>query len=216
MKRGLKAGLWLLLGGLLLACTPEQGQKQAGENKAAQVVKPQRVDFAGTWIGNEGLGGNFSLLAHTGKRVHLSDFRGKVVVLIFGFTHCPDVCPTHLLTYAQALKQLSPEEAADVVVLFVSVDPERDRPELLAQYVPAFNPHFIGLTTPDGQTADAFAAMRLFGATAAKQRADQNGFYLVEHSTGTFILNRKGQAVLLEPLGQTATQLAHDLKILLQ
>lgn len=173
------------------------------------------VRYEGTDVRAEHLGGDFSLTAHNGRRVRLSDYRGKIVVLVFGFTHCPDVCPTHLLSYAQALAKLTPEEAAQIQLLFVSVDPARDRPELLAQYVPAFHPGFIGLTTEDGSEAAAFAVMKQFRVTAAKQAPRENGFYLVDHSTGTFLLNRQGRAVLLEPWGKTADQLAHDLKHLL-
>lgn len=203
----------VLLG--LSACPAEPSVSTAASQPTSAVSAPAAVRFEGTDIRRETLGGDFALTAHDNRTVRISDFRGKVVVLVFGFTHCPDVCPTHLLTYSQALAQLTPEEAAQVQLLFVSVDPARDRPELLAQYVPAFHPSFIGLTTPDGSEEAAFAAMKLYGATAAKQPPREGGFYLVDHSTGTFLLDRTGKPAVLAPLGQTAAQLAHDLKLLL-
>ena len=210
---GLSAGLFATLLGLS-ACPSGKPTPAASASETASEAAAA-VRFEGSDIRREQLGGDFTLTAHDGRTLRLSDFQGKVVVLVFGFTHCPDVCPTHLLTYSQALALLTPEEAAQVQLLFVSVDPSRDRPELLAQYVPAFDPHFIGLTTADGSEEAAFAAMKLYGATAAKQPPREGGFYLVDHSTGTFLLDRNGRPAVLESLGQSAAQLAHDLRLLL-
>lgn len=103
-------------------------------------------------------GGDFSMPDHTGKMRSLGDFKGKVVVLFFGFTQCPDVCPTTLSEVAAALHEVG-AKSNDVQVLFVTVDPERDTPELLAQYVPAFNPGFLGLR---GSQAEIETAARMF------------------------------------------------------
>ena len=195
---------------LLLAGCPSE-LSAAPESAASKVSAAPAARFHGTDISQDPIGGDFTLTSHNGRSVSLSDFRGKIVVLVFGYTHCPDVCPTHLLTYAQALAQLPPEQAEAVQLLFVSVDPARDRPELLARYVPAFNPNFIGLTSTDGGEA----VMKLYGATAVKQPPQPNGFYSVDHSSATFLINRQGRPVVMEPFGQTATQLAEDLKTLL-
>ena len=195
---------------LLLAGCPSE-PSAAPESAASKVSAAPAARFHGTDISQDPIGGDFTLTSHNGRSVSLSDFRGKIVVLVFGYTHCPDVCPTHLLTYAQALAQLPPEQAEAVQLLFVSVDPARDRPELLARYVPAFNPNFIGLTSTDGGEA----VMKLYGATAVKQPPQPNGFYSVDHSSATFLINRQGRPVVMEPFGQTATQLAEDLKTLL-
>ena len=195
---------------LLLAGCPSE-PSAAPESAASKVSAAPAARFHGTDISQDPIGGDFTLTSHNGRSVSLSDFRGKIVVLVFGYTHCPDVCPTHLLTYAQALAQLPPEQAEAVQLLFVSVDPARDRPELLARYVPAFNPNFIGLTSTDGGEA----VMKLYGATAVTQPPQPNGFYSVDHSSATFLINRQGRPVVMEPFGQTATQLAEDLNTLL-
>lgn len=206
----MKFRAWALTASLfLLAACSDRPADAVSEASAPQ------VRFEGSDVRGENLGGDFLLTAHNGRTIRLSDYRGKVLVLVFGFTHCPDVCPTHLLTYAQAMAKLTPEEAKQVQLFFVSVDPARDRPELLAQYVPAFHPDFIGLTTADGSEEAAFAVMRQFRVSAAKQAPRENGFYLVDHSTGTFLLDRQGRVAVLEPWGKTADQLAHDLKLLL-
>ena len=198
---------------LLVGCPSEPFA--APKSAASQVSAAPAARFNGTDISQDPVGGDFTLTSHNGHPVSLSDFRGKIVVLVFGYTHCPDVCPTHLLTYAQAIAQLPPEQAEAVQLLFVSIDPARDRPELLARYVPAFNPSFIGLTSADGSEAETQAVMKLYGATAVKQPPQPNGFYSVDHSSATFLINRQGRPVVMEAFGQTATQLAEDLKTLL-
>ena len=94
-------------------------------------------------VRKDNIGGDFTLTDGSGKPFALSSLKGKAVILSFGFTNCPDVCPTELLTYSDALKQLG-DKAKDVAVVFVSVDYERDTPELIGKYVAQFNPHFIG------------------------------------------------------------------------
>jgi len=100
--------------------------------------------FLATDITGAAFAGDFRLTDHNGQVRTLADFKGKVVALFFGYTHCPDVCPTTLSDFAAALKQLGPE-AERVQVIFVTVDPQRDTPELLKQFVPAFNPSFLGM-----------------------------------------------------------------------
>lgn len=200
---------------LLAGCPSEPPAAPEASASAASASSAVTNQFHGTDISQDSIGGDFTLTSHNGHPVSLSDFRGKIVVLVFGYTHCPDVCPTHLLTYAQAIAQLPPEQAEAVQLLFVSIDPARDRPELLAHYVPAFNPSFIGLTSADGSEAETQAVMKLYGATAVKQPPQPNGFYSVDHSSATFLINRQGRPVVMEAFGQTATQLAEDLKTLL-
>lgn len=114
---------------------------------AENAAKPQT---RGTDMRKEDIGGDFTLTDGEGKPFSLSDLKGKVVILSFGFTHCPDVCPTELLTYSDTLKQLG-GQAKDVKVVFVSIDPERDTPEIIGKYAKQFNPDFIGLTATGGQ-----------------------------------------------------------------
>lgn len=152
---------------------------------------------------------DFKLTDHHGKARTLADFRGKVVLLFFGYVHCPDVCPTTLADMAQAL-QLLGDDAKRVQVLFVTVDPERDTTELLANFIPAFNPNFLGLSGDAQATA---AATRAFAVSYQKQPS-QSG-YNIDHSAGSYLIDVHGKVRLLAPYGQRAAWLAQDLKLLL-
>jgi protein SCO1/2 len=153
---------------------------------------------------------NLSLTDHKGERRTLADFKGKVVVVFFGFTHCPDVCPTTLGELATALKALGPQ-AENVQVLFITVDPERDTREVLAQYVPAFDASFLGLR---GTLEETAAVAKEFKIIYQKQGGGEN--YTVDHSAGTYIFDRDGRLRLYAPFGQKADALVHDIRLLLQ
>jgi protein SCO1/2 len=169
-------------------------------------------EFQATDITGAAMGGEFRLQDHTGQTRALSDFRGKVVVLFFGYTHCPDVCPTTLSELAAAMKQLG-ARASEVQVLFVTVDPERDTQALLAQYVPAFNPAFIGLT---GSEADIRHVAELYKIVYQKafSGSDQKN-YTVDHSAGSYILDKTGKLRLFVNYGAGAAVFAHDIGLLL-
>jgi len=153
---------------------------------------------------------DFHLFDAQGHARSLADYRGKVVALFFGYTHCPDVCPTTLADMAQVMRMLG-ADADRVQVLFVTVDPERDTRELLAQYPPAFYPTFVGLSGDAAATAEA---ARAFMVQYQKQPT-QSGSYTVDHSAGTFLILASGQRVLLSPFGQPAEWLAQDIRLLL-
>jgi protein SCO1 len=153
---------------------------------------------------------DFHLNDSAGKPVSLTDFRGKVVVLFFGYTHCPQICPTTLADLAQVMRMLD-KDAERVQVLFVTLDPERDTPELLAQYPPAFYPTFKGLSGDSMATAQAAQA---FGVIYQKQ-PNRNGGYDLDHSAGTYLIAPGGRPVLLSPYGQSAELLVHDIRLLL-
>lgn len=153
---------------------------------------------------------DFQLNDATGKPVSLKDFRGKVVVLFFGYTHCPQICPTTLADLAQVMPMLG-TEADKVQVLFVTLDPERDTRELLAQYPPAFYPTFKGLSGDSMATAQA---ARAFGVTYQKQEGKHGGYDL-DHSAGTYLIAPGGRPVLLSPYGQRAEILVQDIRLLL-
>jgi len=155
-------------------------------------------------------GADFHLADHTGKPRSLADFRGKVVVLFFGYTHCPDVCPATLAGLAQVMRLLG-KDAERVQVLFVTLDPERDTRELLAQYVPAFHPAFLGLYGDAQATSEA---ARAFGMIYKKQDGE-NG-YTLDHSTGTYLIGASGKPLLIAPYGQSAELLVKDIKLLLR
>lgn len=152
---------------------------------------------------------DFQLTDHYGKQRRLADFRGKVVVLFFGYTHCPEICPTTLADLAQARRMLG-AVGEQVQVLFVTLDPERDTRELLAQYLPAFDPSFLGLYA-DVQTTAQVA--KNFSVTFQKQ-ATTSGYNL-DHSSGTFLIDTRGKVRLLAPYGQRAEWLVDDIRILL-
>ena len=205
----------LLATALLAACSPTAKTTAPASAPAATASTPAAAQLYGSDIRAEQIGGDFTLMNHHGKPVKLSDFKGKVVGLVFGYTHCPDVCPTNLLTFAEALKQLGPQAEA-VQVLFISVDPERDTPALLAQYVPVFNPTFIGLTTDATNQGALSLVKQQYRIVSQKVPRGDDGGYLVDHSAGNYLIDKNGHAAVYEPHGQTAAQLAHDLKILLE
>lgn len=137
----------------LAACKPQDNSAAQAASSSASALTAENAakpQTRGTDMRKEDIGGDFTLTDGEGKPFSLSDLKGKVVILSFGFTHCPDVCPTELLTYSDTLKQLG-GQAKDVKVVFVSIDPERDTPEIIGKYAKQFNPDFIGLTATGGQ-----------------------------------------------------------------
>ena len=168
-------------------------------------------EFRATDITGAAFARDFKLTDHNGTTRTLADFRGKVVAVFFGYTHCPDVCPTTLSDFSAALKQLGPL-ADRVQVIFVTVDPQRDTPDLLKQYVPAFSPGFLGMfTDPESLTKLAREYKVVYQKTSVKAADD----YLIDHSAGTFIYDTQGRLRLLMPYGSPPEAIAHDLKILL-
>lgn len=152
---------------------------------------------------------DFHLTDHNGKPRALADFRGKVVALFFGYTHCPDVCPTTLADLAQVMDMLG-ADAGRVQVLFITVDPERDKPEMLAKYVPAFHPSFLGLYGDAQATAQAAKSFYV-----AYQKQPTSSGYNMDHSVGTFLVDPNGRVRLHAPLAQRAVWLADDIRLLL-
>ena len=167
--------------------------------------------FNGVDVTGGDMGGELRLTDHNGKPRTMADFHGKVVVLIFGYTQCPDVCPTTLADMASALRQLG-GDARDVQVLFVTVDPKRDTPELLRQYVPAFYPDFLGL---HGDAAAVARVMKDFHVYAAERPGKTAESYTVDHSSQIFAFDRNGKVRLLMTPGMTPSAMASDLKVLL-
>ncbi len=149
--------------------------------------------------------------ASTGQPVSLSDFRGKVVMLFFGFTHCPDVCPTTLLKAAEVRKQLG-DDAGRMQVLFVTVDPERDSAEVLSKYVPAFDPSFIALR---GDQAETNKAAREFKVFFQKVPNRDGSSYNVDHTAASYILDPEGRLRLFVRHTQPVEEIVADLRQLL-
>ena len=167
--------------------------------------------FQATDITGAAFARDFRLTDHNGRVRTLADFRGKVVAIFFGYTHCPDVCPTTLSDFAAALKLLG-DQAERVQVIFVTLDPQRDTPDILKQFVPAFNPGFLGMyTDPDTLKRLAREYKVVYQKTSIKAPDD----YLIDHSAGTYVYDQKGHLRLLMPYGSSPEAIAHDLKALL-
>ena len=157
---------------------------------------------------------DFSLAGSDGAELTLERFRGKVVLLAFGFTHCAEVCPTTLAVLAQARKQLG-AAAKDMQVVYVTVDPERDNAARMRQYLSAFDTSFIGGTGTPGALA---AVRKNYGAVANKiPAAGANaGAYAVEHSSSIYLIDREGKLRAMMPYSHSAEDFAHDIRLLLK
>ena len=152
-----------------------------------------------------------SLTDHNGKLTTLADFKGKVVVLFFGYTHCPDVCPTTMSDLNLALKKMG-DKASQVQVLFVTLDPARDTQNVLAKFVPSFNKSFIGLRGDEQQTADTAKNFKIF---YSKQAETGKSDYVIDHSAGLYAFDKLGKIKLYINYGQKPEEIAHDLSTLL-
>lgn len=142
------------------------------------------VDIGG---GQPAIGGPFTLTDHTGKRVTDQDLRGKPTIIYFGYAYCPDVCPTSLLLMQTAVDQLGPQAASRVNLVFITVDPERDTPEALKEYVGQFGPTMIGLTGTAEQVAAAAKAFRVY---YQKVPGKDGAPYLMDHSSIFYVMDR--------------------------
>ena len=152
---------------------------------------------------------DFSLSGSNGSELKLQSYRGRVVVLAFGFTSCPDVCPITLATLAQARKKLG-ADGNELQVVYITVDPERDDAERMRIYLAAFDPTFVGGTGTAGQ----LDAVRKEYGIAATRRAAGTG-YLYAHSSFTYLIDREGKLRALMPYGHSADDYVHDLRILM-
>ncbi len=181
-----------------------------GMGACDRLFAPAKGPFKGIDVTGGEMGGELRLTGHDGRARSLADFRGKLVVVSFGFTQCPDVCPTTLADLAAAMKLLGPD-ARDVQVLFVTVDPKRDTEELLRQYVPAFHPDFLGLHGDAAATTKVTKDFHVY----AHERAGRDGNYTVDHSAQIFVLDRQGRVRVLFSPGTPPASMASDLRVLL-
>jgi protein SCO1/2 len=150
-------------------------------------------------------GGDFTLAQGPKGVFHLSDLKGQVVLLYFGYTTCPDVCPTSLGWMSQMLHGLSPEEQKQVSAVFLSVDPQRDTPARLAEYVAFFHPRIIGVTGTEDELKKAGA---LYGAAWRRMEGGTELGYLVDHSAFIYLIDRDGKLVETIPHGTDAPTMA--------
>lgn len=156
-----------------------------------------------------------ALSDHRSRRIASADFKGKAVVVFFGYTQCPDICPTTLSAMKEVMQLLGPE-ADRVQVLFVSVDPERDTQEVLANYVPWFDSRFLGLQGSVAATTEIAREFRVFYAKVTSKEGGSAGLnYSLDHSATSFAYDTEGRPRLLIRHGETPGNIAADLKILL-
>jgi protein SCO1 len=151
----------------------------------------------------------FSLLASTGGEFKLANYRGKLVLLGFGFTSCPEVCPTTLAVLAQARKRLG-AQGEQVQVVYVTVDPERDDPNRMRAYLRGFDPTFVGATG----TPEQLKAVRAKYGVTAERKAIGNS-YSVAHSSSVYVIDRKGLLRAMMPYGHSPDDYVHDIRLLL-
>ena len=196
----------LLLIAALAGCSDKPGA-ESGQ----MLLTPATTTFKNSDVTGLGYARDFALNDQDGKPRTLADFKGKAVVIFFGYTHCPDVCPTTMAEMAAVMKQLGPD-AERVQVLFVTLDPERDTPELLKHYVPAFDPRFIGLSGDMGATARVAKEFRVFYQKVPGKEA---GSYTMDHTAASYVFDPQGRVRLFVRHGQGPDPVAQDLKVLL-
>jgi protein SCO1/2 len=197
--------LWLLVGAFLAV---------AAALVLWNVLRPAPYSYLSEPLSNPTVATDFTLLSASGP-VHLSDWDGKVVVLFFGYTHCPDVCPTEMMQLAKITASLPSTDRERVAVAMISVDPERDTPQVMATYAHAFSPAFHGLTgTPD---AIAVVAKQYY---VSYQKTDQTGpdAYFMRHTASVYVLDPKRRLTLIyggDDLASHPDHIARDLRHLL-
>jgi len=175
--------------------------------------------FNGTDITGAGWARQLELKDHTGRHVTLADFKGKVVLLFFGYTNCPGPCPTALAEMAQVVKQVGPDR---VQGLFVTVDPERDTLEKLASYVPAFHPSFLGLRGSKEEVEKVTKDFKIYYQAQKDDKGGdaghgvEHGSYMVDHSTGIYVFDRNSRARLyFSANGRSVSAMVHDVNLLM-
>ena len=180
----------------------------ACDNKGMPLPK---TVFANTDITGLDYGKDFSLTDHTGKPRTIADFRGKLVFVFFGYTHCPDICPTTLSDMAGIMKSLG-SDADKLQVLFITLDPERDTPEVMAGYVPAFHPGFLGLY---GDRLATEKVARDFKIFQQRVPGPDGKSYTIDHTAASYVFDTQGRLRLFVRHGQGGAPLLNDLKLLL-
>lgn len=173
---------------------------------------PKPINFYATDITGSNIGRNtvtWRLYNAKGQAVQLEDFKGKILVVFFGFTQCPDVCPTTLINYAYALKSLKQQaiDTANIQVVFITLDPERDKFPQLQQFTAAFNSNFIALRGDSNVTKQAADSFKIFYA-----KTNQSSDYSIDHTAASYIFDAQGRIRLFVRHDQSIDNLVHDLK----
>lgn len=179
---------------------------------AAITVLNASYTYHGTVIQSPDPARNFTLTGSDGQLVSLDDFRGQAVMLYFGYTFCPDVCPATMVELAKA-KQLLGDDGDKLQVLMVTVDPLRDTPEKLHKYVTHFDPGFLGLTGTEDEIAEASTP---FGIFYEKQEGSEASGYLIDHTASVVAIDPEGYLRLIYPFGTSGEDIAEDIRHLLR
>jgi protein SCO1 len=157
------------------------------------------------------IGGPFALVDQHGKKVTDQDFRGRYMLIFFGFTHCPDICPAELQVISASLDELGPK-AEEVVPIFVTLDPERDTPEVMADYVKNFGSRFVGLTGSPEEIAEAAKAYRVASSKFENKGVDDNGNYSIDHSAIVYLMGPDGEYITHFNYGTPAAKMTETLR----
>jgi protein SCO1/2 len=160
------------------------------------------------------VGGPFTLTDHHGRAVTEKDYAGRMLLIFFGYTYCPDICPTEVQTMAEVMDALTPEEQAKVQPLFITIDPERDTPPVVADYVALFHPQIVGLTGTPAQVAAIARAYRIYYARSGGE-PDGTG-YMMDHSAYLYLMAPDGTLLALYPRGTAAPQVTAAIRQRLQ
>ncbi|MEG0884753.1 MAG: SCO family protein [Janthinobacterium sp.] len=195
----MKKTLTLLLAAALVAVLAGCGKPAA-----------PKLAFKNTDVTGLGYAREFALTDHTGHPRTLADYKGKLVLMFFGYTQCPDVCPTTMADMAQVMQEMGPQ-AEQVQVLFVTVDPERDTPELLGEYMRAFDPSFLGLRTDPKATAQTAFNYKVF-----YRRVPSGSSYTMDHTAISYVLDTEGRMRLGLKHQLTGDECVQDIKTLMQ
>lgn len=181
------------------------------QGESAQTASPPKVAFKNTDVTGLDYAKDFALPDYNGKMRTLADFKGKAVVVFFGYTQCPDVCPTTMAEMANVMQQLG-QLADRVQVLFITLDPARDTPAVLSKYVPAFDPRFLGLVGDQAATDKVAKEFKVF---YQKVPGKEPGSYTMDHTAGSYVFDPQGRLRLFVRHGQGPEPIVHDLKLLL-
>lgn len=170
-----------------------------------------KASFSSTDITGLGYGKALALTDHTGQQRTLADYKDKVVVVFFGYMHCPDICPTTLVDMAQVRKQLG-ADGDKLQVLFITLDPERDTQDALAGFVPAFDPSFVALRGDAAQTQKVAADFKVF---MQKVESKDSQAYTIDHTAATYVFDPQGRVRLFVRHGQDTATLLQDIRQLI-
>ncbi len=177
---------------------------------ACQPSEP-KLKFVATDITGADFGQTLNLTDHNGKPRTLEEFKGKAVALFFGYTHCPDVCPSTMTDMKQTMKLLG-TRADELQVLFVTLDPARDTQDVLARFVPSFDPRFLGLY---GDETQIEATAKTFKIFVNKVPTKKGNDYTIDHSAGMYVFDKAGKIRLYVDYGQKPADIANDIKQIL-